>query len=95
MLQWIWMWEFTPLCFSLLFRLAFEQDIEHGNTDGLGDCQSKQKCFKSLLYLTLEIFHERWVLQTQTQQKQREKIIIIVKLAEKVVLEIGRKIGPV
>lgn len=23
-------------------RSAFEQDVEHGNTDGLGDCQSKQ-----------------------------------------------------
>uniref|UniRef100_A0A8B9SBD6 Semaphorin-6A n=1 Tax=Apteryx owenii TaxID=8824 RepID=A0A8B9SBD6_APTOW len=23
-------------------KLTFEQDIEHGNTDGLGDCQSKQ-----------------------------------------------------
>lgn len=33
---------FILFCIFLLFRLAFEQDIEHGNTDGLGDCQSKQ-----------------------------------------------------
>lgn len=26
-------------------RSAFEQDVEHGNTDGLGDCQSKQAFF--------------------------------------------------
>uniref|UniRef100_A0A671UQ06 Semaphorin 6A n=1 Tax=Sparus aurata TaxID=8175 RepID=A0A671UQ06_SPAAU len=26
-------------------RSAFEQDVEHGNTDGLGDCQSKQALF--------------------------------------------------
>lgn len=26
-------------------RSAFEQDVEHGNTDGLGDCQSKQAHF--------------------------------------------------
>lgn len=26
-------------------RSAFEQDVEHGNTDGLGDCQSKQSLF--------------------------------------------------
>uniref|UniRef100_A0A4W6CFB2 Semaphorin 6A n=1 Tax=Lates calcarifer TaxID=8187 RepID=A0A4W6CFB2_LATCA len=25
--------------------LTFEQDVEHGNTDGLGDCQSKQALF--------------------------------------------------
>uniref|UniRef100_A0A7N9ATB7 Sema domain-containing protein n=1 Tax=Mastacembelus armatus TaxID=205130 RepID=A0A7N9ATB7_9TELE len=25
--------------------VAFEQDVEHGNTDGLGDCQSKQALF--------------------------------------------------
>uniref|UniRef100_A0A672HQQ0 Sema domain-containing protein n=1 Tax=Salarias fasciatus TaxID=181472 RepID=A0A672HQQ0_SALFA len=26
-------------------KSAFEQDVEHGNTDGLGDCQSKQAFF--------------------------------------------------
>uniref|UniRef100_A0A665T5D2 Sema domain-containing protein n=1 Tax=Echeneis naucrates TaxID=173247 RepID=A0A665T5D2_ECHNA len=26
-------------------KSAFEQDVEHGNTDGLGDCQSKQGLF--------------------------------------------------
>uniref|UniRef100_A0A7N6FHZ3 Sema domain-containing protein n=1 Tax=Anabas testudineus TaxID=64144 RepID=A0A7N6FHZ3_ANATE len=26
-------------------KSAFEQDVEHGNTDGLGDCQSKQAHF--------------------------------------------------
>uniref|UniRef100_A0A3B4Y9N0 Semaphorin 6A n=1 Tax=Seriola lalandi dorsalis TaxID=1841481 RepID=A0A3B4Y9N0_SERLL len=26
-------------------KSAFEQDVEHGNTDGLGDCQSKQALF--------------------------------------------------
>uniref|UniRef100_A0A8C4IC62 Sema domain-containing protein n=1 Tax=Dicentrarchus labrax TaxID=13489 RepID=A0A8C4IC62_DICLA len=26
-------------------RSVFEQDVEHGNTDGLGDCQSKQALF--------------------------------------------------
>uniref|UniRef100_A0A7N9ATK1 Sema domain-containing protein n=1 Tax=Mastacembelus armatus TaxID=205130 RepID=A0A7N9ATK1_9TELE len=31
---------------ELLYRKsAFEQDVEHGNTDGLGDCQSKQALF--------------------------------------------------
>lgn len=35
---------FSPLTVMSLFprRSAFEQDVEHGNTDGLGDCQSKQ-----------------------------------------------------
>lgn len=51
------MQKFTPLCL-FLFRLAFEQDIEHGNTDGLGDCQSKQKCFESFICRTLEIFYK-------------------------------------
>uniref|UniRef100_A0A8B9Q669 Semaphorin-6A n=1 Tax=Apteryx owenii TaxID=8824 RepID=A0A8B9Q669_APTOW len=27
-------------------KLTFEQDIEHGNTDGLGDCQSKQRVIR-------------------------------------------------
>lgn len=30
-------------------RSAFEQDVERGNTDGLGDCQSKQAFFHSYL----------------------------------------------
>ena len=30
---------------SVPCRSAFEQDVEHGNTDGLGDCQSKQALF--------------------------------------------------
>uniref|UniRef100_A0A8D0FEG3 Semaphorin-6A n=1 Tax=Strix occidentalis caurina TaxID=311401 RepID=A0A8D0FEG3_STROC len=34
----------SGVCTQLVLgsKLAFEQDIEHGNTDGLGDCQSKQ-----------------------------------------------------
>uniref|UniRef100_A0A8D3C3C2 Sema domain-containing protein n=1 Tax=Scophthalmus maximus TaxID=52904 RepID=A0A8D3C3C2_SCOMX len=35
-------------------KSAFEQDVEHGNTDGLGDCQSKQAFF-TLIFLPL--FH--------------------------------------
>lgn len=30
---------------SVPHRSAFEQDVEHGNTDGLGDCQSKRGPF--------------------------------------------------
>uniref|UniRef100_A0A8C5BGQ5 Sema domain-containing protein n=1 Tax=Gadus morhua TaxID=8049 RepID=A0A8C5BGQ5_GADMO len=30
---------------SVPSRSSFEQDVEHGNTDGLGDCQSKQAFF--------------------------------------------------
>uniref|UniRef100_A0A674PFI1 Semaphorin 6A n=1 Tax=Takifugu rubripes TaxID=31033 RepID=A0A674PFI1_TAKRU len=30
-------------------KSAFEQDVEHGNTDGLGDCQSKHAFFHSYL----------------------------------------------
>lgn len=29
-------------CLCWLCRWPFEQDVEQGNTDGLGDCQSKQ-----------------------------------------------------
>lgn len=35
-------------------RSAFEQDVEHGNTDGLGDCQSKQTLFTLIFPL---LFH--------------------------------------
>uniref|UniRef100_A0A665THI9 Sema domain-containing protein n=1 Tax=Echeneis naucrates TaxID=173247 RepID=A0A665THI9_ECHNA len=37
-------------------KSAFEQDVEHGNTDGLGDCQSKQGLF-TLIFPAL--FHGR------------------------------------
>lgn len=40
---------------SVPCRLAFEQDVEHGNTDGLGDCQSKQGLF-TLIFPTPLLF---------------------------------------
>uniref|UniRef100_A0A7N5ZXR3 Sema domain-containing protein n=1 Tax=Anabas testudineus TaxID=64144 RepID=A0A7N5ZXR3_ANATE len=34
-----------PYCGWVSEGASFEQDVEHGNTDGLGDCQSKQAHF--------------------------------------------------
>lgn len=33
--------EFVSFSLFFFLRLTFEQDIERGNTDGLGDCHSK------------------------------------------------------
>lgn len=49
----LWLLLFILFCFFLLFRLAFEQDIERGNTDGLGDCQSKQSFYLCLPCVTV------------------------------------------
>uniref|UniRef100_A0A668ALW8 Semaphorin 6A n=1 Tax=Myripristis murdjan TaxID=586833 RepID=A0A668ALW8_9TELE len=41
---------------SVPCRSAFEQDVEHGNTDGLGDCQSKQALFTPSFHLSSMLF---------------------------------------
>uniref|UniRef100_I3KAS5 Semaphorin 6A n=1 Tax=Oreochromis niloticus TaxID=8128 RepID=I3KAS5_ORENI len=40
-------------------KSAFEQDVEHGNTDGLGDCQSKQALFTLIFPPSLCHHHHR------------------------------------
>uniref|UniRef100_A0A4W5KB11 Semaphorin 6A n=1 Tax=Hucho hucho TaxID=62062 RepID=A0A4W5KB11_9TELE len=51
---------------------AFEQDVEHGNTDGLGDCQSKQA---SSLCVIRESYH-----------KGRDQLVPVTLLAIAVIL---------
>uniref|UniRef100_A0A8C7S8F2 Sema domain-containing protein n=1 Tax=Oncorhynchus mykiss TaxID=8022 RepID=A0A8C7S8F2_ONCMY len=53
-------------------KSAFEQDVEHGNTDGLGDCQSKQA--SSL-----------WVIR-ESYQKGRDQLVPVTLLAIAVIL---------
>uniref|UniRef100_A0A4W5JVM9 Semaphorin 6A n=1 Tax=Hucho hucho TaxID=62062 RepID=A0A4W5JVM9_9TELE len=53
-------------------KSAFEQDVEHGNTDGLGDCQSKQA---SSLCVIRESYH-----------KGRDQLVPVTLLAIAVIL---------
>uniref|UniRef100_A0A8C7WJ02 Sema domain-containing protein n=1 Tax=Oncorhynchus mykiss TaxID=8022 RepID=A0A8C7WJ02_ONCMY len=50
---------------------AFEQDVEHGNTDGLGDCQSKQA---SSLFIR------------ESYQKGRDQLVPVTLLAIAVIM---------
>uniref|UniRef100_A0A674BBK4 Semaphorin 6A n=1 Tax=Salmo trutta TaxID=8032 RepID=A0A674BBK4_SALTR len=52
-------------------KSAFEQDVEHGNTDGLGDCQSKQA---SSLFIR------------ESYQKGRDQLVPVTLLAIAVIL---------
>uniref|UniRef100_A0A8C7V324 Sema domain-containing protein n=1 Tax=Oncorhynchus mykiss TaxID=8022 RepID=A0A8C7V324_ONCMY len=52
-------------------KSAFEQDVEHGNTDGLGDCQSKQA---SSLFIR------------ESYQKGRDQLVPVTLLAIAVIM---------
>uniref|UniRef100_A0A3Q2XIM7 Semaphorin 6A n=1 Tax=Hippocampus comes TaxID=109280 RepID=A0A3Q2XIM7_HIPCM len=77
-------------------KSAFEQDVEHGNTDGLGDCQSKRALFffHSRIY---PFFHYRShpMIHTHTHtvcviresyQKGRDQLVPVTLLAIAVIL---------
>uniref|UniRef100_A0A7N6FJ87 Sema domain-containing protein n=1 Tax=Anabas testudineus TaxID=64144 RepID=A0A7N6FJ87_ANATE len=81
--------------------VAFEQDVEHGNTDGLGDCQSKQAhftpIFPPLLYTPRTREDPYVAVPSQTQpeangviresyQKGRDQLVPVTLLAIAVIL---------
>uniref|UniRef100_A0A3P8PQW5 Sema domain-containing protein n=1 Tax=Astatotilapia calliptera TaxID=8154 RepID=A0A3P8PQW5_ASTCA len=64
-------------------KSAFEQDVEHGNTDGLGDCQSKQALFT--LIFPPSLWHKCSVIR-ESYQKGRDQLVPVTLLAIAVIL---------
>uniref|UniRef100_A0A8C8IWM7 Sema domain-containing protein n=1 Tax=Oncorhynchus tshawytscha TaxID=74940 RepID=A0A8C8IWM7_ONCTS len=64
-------------------KSAFEQDVEHGNTDGLGDCQSKQA---SSLWTGLSHHHKQHKIHTSHTHKGRDQLVPVTLLAIAVIM---------
>uniref|UniRef100_A0A671UU08 Semaphorin 6A n=1 Tax=Sparus aurata TaxID=8175 RepID=A0A671UU08_SPAAU len=74
-------------------KSAFEQDVEHGNTDGLGDCQSKQALFTLIfppLFYTSPTNTTRKdppiSVIRESYQKGRDQLVPVTLLAIAVIL---------
>uniref|UniRef100_A0A8B9KZM9 Semaphorin 6A n=2 Tax=Astyanax mexicanus TaxID=7994 RepID=A0A8B9KZM9_ASTMX len=73
-------------------KWSFEQDVEQGNTDGLGDCQSKQRFSNSeMFHLSVLVDEEHFqTLSTgvirESFQKGRDQMVPITLLAVAVIL---------
>uniref|UniRef100_A0A8C1W137 Semaphorin 6A n=1 Tax=Cyprinus carpio TaxID=7962 RepID=A0A8C1W137_CYPCA len=66
-------WVSEGACKEISSEWPFEQDVEQGNTDGLGDCQSKQN-----------LFTERVI--RETYHRDRDQMVPVTLLAIAVIL---------
>uniref|UniRef100_A0A8C1I1T4 Sema domain-containing protein n=1 Tax=Cyprinus carpio carpio TaxID=630221 RepID=A0A8C1I1T4_CYPCA len=65
-------WVSEGACKEISSEWPFEQDVEQGNTDGLGDCQSKQNLFTELI--------------RETYHRDRDQMVPVTLLAIAVIL---------
>uniref|UniRef100_A0A8D3E2Q8 Sema domain-containing protein n=1 Tax=Scophthalmus maximus TaxID=52904 RepID=A0A8D3E2Q8_SCOMX len=64
-------------------KSAFEQDVEHGNTDGLGDCQNLPKHFDFESFISVHFISFSTIY---SYQKGRDQLVPVTLLAIAVIL---------